>query len=227
MTEQQAREEVCRVGKSLFERGYAHSTAGSISVLLGEQCLITPTDACLGFLQPEQLVLLRSDGAHAGPLAPSKTAVIHRAIYTASAPTAWPARCVIHTHSSSSVAVSMQAQHPPGLAGVAELLAPITPYFVMKVGHVPLIPYWRPGAPEMAREMRRLIAQYAEQGLHLRALMSARLGPSVWGANLGSAMATLEELEETAKLWLLSAGAASALDAVALSELRSVFGAYW
>ena len=132
------REEICRVGRSLFERGLVHATAGNISVRLpGNQgFLITPTDACLGFLQPDRLAHADVSGAPlAGPTA-SKTLALHRAIYAADA----TARCVIHTHSAELVALTLE-----GVWRADAILPPITPYFVMKVGRVPLIAYHRPG----------------------------------------------------------------------------------
>jgi ribulose-5-phosphate 4-epimerase/fuculose-1-phosphate aldolase len=140
MSEAKAREEICRVGESLFQRGYVHASAGNISVRLDHGFLITPTDACLGFLDPADLALLDLDGNPLSGKRASKTIALHRKIYEASdnAPGSWPASCVIHTHSTHCVALSLNATG-------AELLPPITPYFVMKVGHVPLIPYFRPG----------------------------------------------------------------------------------
>jgi ribulose-5-phosphate 4-epimerase/fuculose-1-phosphate aldolase len=128
--------------------------------------------------------------------------------------------CVIHTHSTHCVALTLD--DPEG-----ELLAPITPYFVMKVGHVPVVPYHRPGAPEVGDKVAALVARYAQQGTPLRAVMLARLGPNVWHDSPGQAMAVLEELEETAKLWLLAQTKPQALDAAALKELQKVFGCRW
>jgi ribulose-5-phosphate 4-epimerase/fuculose-1-phosphate aldolase len=134
MTETQAREEICRVGCSLFERGYAHATAGNISVRLDDGFLITPTDACLGFLDPATLSKVDADGRQVSGAPASKTLALHRRIYGASR----GAGCVIHTHSTHCVALTLS--DPFG-----DLLPPITPYFVMKVGHVPVVPYHRPG----------------------------------------------------------------------------------
>jgi ribulose-5-phosphate 4-epimerase/fuculose-1-phosphate aldolase len=108
-----------------------------------------------------------------------------------------------------------------------ELLPPITPYFVMKVGHVPLVPYRRPGDPEVADDVAQLIARHAERGIGLRAVMLSRLGPNVWHETPAQAMAVLEELEETAKLWALRGRSVDALDEEAIDELRKVFGAQW
>ncbi|MDB5956585.1 aldolase [Ramlibacter sp.] len=220
MTESQAREEICRVGRSLFERGYVHATAGNISVRLDDGFLITPTDACLGFLDPAALAKVDLQGRQVGGATASKTLVLHRRIYEAHAPLASTPRCVIHSHSTHCVALTLG--DPQG-----ELLPPITPYFVMKVGHVPVVPYRRPGAPEVADLVAALIARYAEAGTPLRAVMLTRLGPNVWHDTPAQAMAVLEELEETAKLWLLAAAKPQALSKQALEELRLAFGVYW
>jgi 3-dehydro-4-phosphotetronate decarboxylase len=219
MNENQAREEICRVGRSLFERGYVHATAGNISVRLDDGFLITPTDACLGFLDPMRLAKLDLHGQHVSGDKGSKTIAMHRQIYAAACESDADTRCVIHTHSTHCVALSLNAQGP-------ELLAPITPYFVMKVGHVPLVPYHRPGSPEAAQEVATLIRHYAAQAAPIRAVMLPRLGPNVWHDSPAAAMATLEELEETARLMLLQAHTPP-LPATDLDELRQVFGARW
>jgi ribulose-5-phosphate 4-epimerase/fuculose-1-phosphate aldolase len=219
LTEHQAREEICRVGRSLFERGYVHATAGNISVRLDDGFLITPTDACLGFLQPESLAKLDLQGQQISGDKASKTLALHRQIYSAACEHDTQTRCVIHTHSTHCVALSLQAHGP-------ELLPPITPYFVMKVGHVPLLRYHRPGSPDAAKEVAALIRQHAAQGTPIRAVMLPRLGPNVWHDSPQAAMATLEELEETARLMLLQPGAAP-LKASDLDELRQTFGARW
>jgi len=219
MTETQAREEVCRVGRSLFERGYVHATAGNISVRLPDGFLITPTDACLGFLQARQLAKVGMDGQQISGDPASKTLALHRRIYEASGQTGADTRCVIHTHSTHLVALSLQASGP-------ELMAAITPYFVMKVGHVPLTRYHTPGSKAAADEVAGLIRDYAARGTPIRAVMLPRLGPNVWHTSPTAAMATLEELEETARLMLL-APAAAPLDDDALHDLSATFGARW
>jgi ribulose-5-phosphate 4-epimerase/fuculose-1-phosphate aldolase len=220
MNENRAREEICRVGRSLFERGYVHATAGNISVRLDDGFLITPTDACLGFLDPATLARVDLQGRQVGGATASKTLVLHRRIYGAHASPGTVPRCVIHSHSTHCVALTLA--DPQG-----ELLPPITPYFVMKVGHVPVVPYRRPGAPEVADLVAGLIARYAVAGTPLRAVMLTRLGPNVWHDSPAQAMAVLEELEETARLWHISATKPQALGADALAELREVFGAAW
>ena len=224
MTENKAREEICRIGKSLFDRGYVHATAGNISVRLDESegggFLITPTDACLGFLDPARLARL---DAQARPLfgdSASKTISLHRAIYAAATAFDPATRCVIHTHSTHCVALSLQASGE-------ELLPPLTPYFVMKVGHVPLIPYHRPGDPAAAALVGETITRYGHRGTPIRAVMLARLGPNVWHDSPAAAMAVLEELEETARLTGFQGTAPRPLSDAQIDELRQTFGARW
>ena len=204
--------EICRVGKSLFDRGYAHSTAGNISVCTNIGFLITPSDACLGFLQPEQIALVDFDGKQVSGAPASKTLSLHQAIYHADS----SARCVIHTHSTHLVALTLQGVWKPD-----DILPPITPYYVMKVGRVPLVSYHRPGDPAVAEIVSTLITLASAQPL--RAVMIERLGPNVWHQSLASAMATLEELEETAKLWLLSNRSVTALSDEQINELIARF----
>jgi 3-dehydro-4-phosphotetronate decarboxylase len=218
-TETQAREEICRVGRSLFERGYVHATAGNISVRLDDGFLITPTDACLGFLDPARLAKLDGQGQQVSGDKGSKTIALHRQIYAAACDHDTGTSCVIHTHSTHCVALSLNARGP-------ELLAPITPYFVMKVGHVPLVPYHRPGSPGAAQAVAALIRQYAAQGAPIRAVMLTRLGPNVWHDTPAAAMATLEELEETARLALLVPHSQPLSDSD-MDDLRQSFGAHW
>ena len=225
LTETQAREEICRVGRSLFERGYVHATAGNISVRLDDGFLITPTDACLGFLDPARLAKLDLQGQHVSGDKGSKTIALHRQIYAAACEGDADTRCVIHTHSTHLVALSLRDTPLPSPLGV-ELLPPITPYFVMKVGHVPLVHYHRPGSPDAAKEVADLIRSHAAQGTPIRAVMLPRLGPNVWHDSPAAAMATLEELEETARLMLLQP-ATPPLRATDLDELRQTFGARW
>ena len=206
--------EICRVGKSLLDRGYAHSTAGNISVRTDEGFLITPTDACLGFLQPEQIAFVDLQGHQLSGSPASKTLSLHQAIYQADP----NARCVIHTHSTHLVALTLQ-----GAWSAQDIIPPITPYYVMKVGHVPLVPYYRPGDPEVAKFVAGLIATQLANHTPLRAVMIERLGPNVWHQSLASAMATLEELEETAKLWLLSHRSVPSLTEAQIDELRTRF----
>ncbi|WP_416490736.1 aldolase [Variovorax sp. tm] len=220
--ENQAREEICRVGRSLFERGYVHATAGNISVRLDDGgFLITPTDACLGFLDPARLARLDAQGRQTGGDRASKTIALHTRIYAAARTFDANTACVIHTHSTHCVALTLQA---PG----DELLPALTPYFVMKVGHVPVIAYHRPGAPEAAEQVAQAIGRFGAAGTPIRAVMLARLGPNVWHDTPAAAMAVLEELEETARLQQLAQAAKpEPLDADQIDELRRTFGARW
>jgi 3-dehydro-4-phosphotetronate decarboxylase len=220
MNENQARDEICRIGQSLFARGYVHASAGNISVRLDDGFLITPTDACLGFLDPARLARLDSHGVQTGGDKGSKTIALHTRVYHATAGFARPPRCVLHSHSTHCVALTLA---PHG----AELLPPITPYYVMKVGRVPVIPYHFPGDPRAATQVTQTIARYAAQGIELRAVMLERLGPTVWHDTPAAAMATLEELEETAKLVALQAAPTQPLAPEQLQDLRQQFGPHW
>jgi ribulose-5-phosphate 4-epimerase/fuculose-1-phosphate aldolase len=213
-----AAREICRVGRSLFDRGYVHATAGNISVRLADGILITPTDACLGALDPQRLALVGDDGVQRRGERASKTLALHRRIYAA----APDAGCVIHTHSTHLVALTLQ-----GVWSADDIVPPLTPYFVMKVGHVPLVPYHRPGDPVVAERVAALIANAAARGAPIRAVMLDRLGPEVWHRTPAEASAVLEELEETARLWLAGGRQAPPLPPAAIDELRKAFGCAW
>ena len=212
------RDEICRVGRSLFERGYVHATAGNISVRIDGGYLITPTDACLGHLQAADLAHVDTDGRQLGGAPASKTLALHRAIYAAEP----RAGCVIHTHSRELVALTLQ-----GVWHDDDILPPITPYFVMKVGHVPLIPYHRPGDPRVGELVAQRIATMRSRGTPIRAVMLDRLGPNVWHTTPAHASAVLEELEEPAWLWRHCSPRPQPLDAAALDALRLQFQAAW
>ena len=224
MTETQVREEICRIGKSLFDRGYAHATAGNISVRLDEDqgggFLITPTDTCLGYLEPERLAKLDTNAQQVSGDKASKSIALHAKIYAASRLLQPQTCCIIHAHSTHCVALSLNGVDD-------ELLPALTPYFVMKVGHVPLIRYHRPGDPAAAALVAETIRRYSDAGTPIRAVMLQQLGPNVWHDSPAQAMATLEELEETAKLWLIAHPKPVALNAAQIDELRQVFGARW
>jgi ribulose-5-phosphate 4-epimerase/fuculose-1-phosphate aldolase len=210
-TEARVREEICTVGASLYQRGYTVGSAGNISARLDDGWLITPTDACLGRLDPADIARVDADGRAVSGGKPSKTLALHRGIYARNG----DARGIVHTHSTHLVALT--------LAGVwteADVLPPITPYYVMKVGHVPLIRYRRPGDPQVAAQ----IAGLAER---VRAVLLERLGPVVWERSVEQASYVLEELEETARLWLMTNPRPAPLDAAAIEELCTSFGARW
>ena len=219
MDEAALRAELCRVGRSLFARGYVHGTTGNLSARLGDGVIVSATDACLGELTPASLVKVDATGSASGGR-PTKTLALHLRIYEADP----QARCVVHTHSHHCVAAS--------LAVAAEedrddLVPPITPYFVMKVGHVPLLAYCRPGDPVVGDRVAAAIAAAAARGVPIRAVMLSRLGPNVWHETPAAAMAVLEELEETARLWLATTPRPVPLTAAQIDELRAAFGARW
>ena len=207
--ETRVREEICTVGASLYQRGYTVGAAGNISARLDDGWLITPTDACLGRLDPAELAKVDLAGNWVSGAKPSKTLALHQGIYQADP----AARGVVHTHSTHLVALT--------LAGVwrqDEVLPPITPYQVMKVGRVPLIPYRRPGDPVAAAQVAALAAQ-------VRGALFERLGPVVWERSVSHASHALEELEETARLLLMSDPRPAPLSEDAIEELRATFGA--
>ncbi len=216
MTDDALRAEICRVGASLYMRCHVHASAGNISVRTDTGFLITPTDACLGTLDAARLAEVNAQGEQTGGDRASKTLALHRAIYAAEP----DARCVIHTHATHLVALTLA-----GVWSLDDIVPPITPYYVMKVGHVPLIPYHRPGDPAVATEVAQRITHGRERKAPLRAVMLERLGPVVWHRTPAEASAVLEELEETARLWLLTKPAP--LTEAQIDELRTHFGAVW
>jgi ribulose-5-phosphate 4-epimerase/fuculose-1-phosphate aldolase len=209
--EAKIREEICVVGASLYARRYTVGSAGNISARLDDGWLITPTDACLGRLDPADIARVDLDGNAISGGRPSKTLALHRGIYARNADT----RGIVHTHSTHLVALTLA-----GAWSETDVLPPITPYYVMKVGHVPLIRYRRPGDPQVAEQ----IAALADK---VRGVLLERLGPVVWERSVSQASYALEELEETARLWLMSSPRPDPLDDASLEELRTVFGARW
>ncbi len=218
MNEADLREEICRVGLSLYQRHYVHASAGNISVLLpaDDGYLITPTDACLGHLNVKSIAKVDVNGQQISGDRASKTLTLHRSIYVAE-PTA---QCVIHTHSTHLVALTLHDVLNPD-----DILPPITPYFVMKVGHVPFIPYHRPGDPKVGELITQKIRQMQARNTPIRAVMLDRLGPNVWHQSLAQASAVLEELEETARLYLMIKP--TSLSDSQIQELRDHFDAKW
>ncbi|MCF4998756.1 aldolase [Pseudomonas syringae] len=205
------REEICTVGRSLYGRGYTVGTAGNISARLDDGWLITPTDASLGHLDPARIAKVSADGTWVSGDKPSKTLVLHRKIYDRNP----NAQGVVHTHSTHLVALTLA-----GVWSADNILPPITPYQVMKVGRVPLIGYERPGADSVAEQVALLASQ-------VRAVMLERLGPVVWESSVSKASYVLEELEETARLWLMTNPRPAPLSEAAIEELKAVFGAVY
>jgi ribulose-5-phosphate 4-epimerase/fuculose-1-phosphate aldolase len=213
-TESTLRDDIARTGRSLFERGYTVGTAGNISARLDDGWLITPTDACLGEMDPARIAKVNLAGDWVSGDKPSKTLALHRAVYDHQP----DMHAVVHTHSTHLVALTLA-----GVWRTGDVLPPITPYYVMKVGHIPLIAYRRPGDPVVAEQVRELVAS-------VRGVLLERLGPVVWHRSLREASAVLEELEETAKLYLMTSGGQveiEPLDEPQIEELRQTFGARW
>ncbi len=209
--EQALREEICDVGRSLYQRGYTVGSAGNISARLDDGWLITPTDVCLGRLVPASIAKVNLQGEWVSGEKPSKTLALHRQVYDRNP----SAGGVVHTHSTHLVALTLA-----GVWRTDDILPPLTPYQVMKVGHIPLIAYQRPGSPKVAEQ----VAQLANS---VRGVMLERLGPVVWESSVAKASYALEELEETARLWLMSTPRPEPLSTDALDELRETFGAHW
>ena len=191
MNEAKAREAICEIGVSIFARGLTAGSSGNISARLDEGWLMTPTNASLGRLDPARLSKLDDDGRLVSGDAPTKESFLHRVMYEERSQTG----AVVHLHSTHSVAVSCLAGIDP-----ADVLPPITAYYVMRVGRLPLVPYFRPGDLALAEAVRGFAGKH-------HAVLLANHGPVVAGASLEAAVNAIEELEETAKLFLLLRGA--------------------
>ena len=190
--EQRARDSLVRWGKSLFDRGLTPGSSGNLSVRVADGWLFTPTNSCLGFLDADRLSRLDADGRHIGGDAPTKELPLHFAFYE-SRPTA---RAVVHLHSTHATALSCLADVDPD-----DAIPPITPYVVMRVGRVPVVPYTRPGSADVAPLIRARAPDHP-------AILLGNHGPVVAGTTLESAVFAMEELEETARLVLMTRGMA-------------------
>lgn len=187
MTEDLLRERICEHAASLFSRGFSPGSSGNISVRLDDGILTTPTNSCLGRLDPARLSRLDAEGRLVDGDPPSKEAVLHQAVYRARP----SAKAIVHLHSPYSVAVSCLAE-----VDADDVLPPITAYYIMRVGRLPLLPYYPPGDGELAAAVGRA----AERD---RAVLLANHGPVVAGKSLDAAVYSAEELEETARLYLM------------------------
>lgn len=209
MDETRLREDICRFGRSLFERGLTPGSSGNISVRLDDGgWLVTPTNASLGFLDPARLSRLDAEGRLLSGDKPTKEIPLHGALYE----TRGSARAIVHLHSTHSVAVSML----PGI-DPKSVLPPLTAYYLMRVGATALVPYYRPGDPAVADAIRGLAGRYSS-------VLLANHGPVMAGESLEAAVYATEELEETAKLHLLLRGLnPRLLSPGQISELKEVF----
>lgn len=209
MTEAELRDEIALLSRSLFERGFSVGSAGNISVAVEDGLLITPTNSCLGFLDPGRISMIDRDGRHISGDPPSKEIFLHRAFYETRPETG----AVVHLHSTFATALSCIEETDPN-----DCIPPITPYVVMRVGQVRLVPYVRPGDTKAGDLIRALEGRHA-------AILLANHGPVVAGKDLRSAIYAAEELEVTAKLVMLLRGApVRRLDATQIDELKRVFG---
>ncbi len=208
MTEQQAREEMVQLGASFFQRGYATGSAGNLSLLLADgHLLATPTGSCLGELQAERLSKVTLQGEWISGDKPSKEVAFHRALYLNN-----PAcKAVVHLHSHYLTALSCLND-----LDRQNCIRPFTPYVVMRVGDVPVVPYYKPGDQRLADDLAQLAPHY-------RAFLLANHGPVVVGKSLREAANNTEELEETARLmFTLGDRAIRYLTADEVAELRNI-----
>ena len=205
MTESQLREQLVMFGQSLYQRGYAHGSSGNLSVRLPDGLLVTPTNSCLGRLDPARISRLDLEGRHVSGDAPSKEGFLHLAMYQERP----SAQGIVHLHCTHCVAVSCVAD----FSG----LPPITAYYVMRIRELALIPYYRPGDRALAEAVR-------EKARKHHAVLLANHGPVVAGKSLEDAVYNAEEMEETARPFLLLQGQRTRfLDAAKIADLETHF----
>lgn len=187
MSETKLREAICRLGVSIYARGLTHGSTGNISQKCEDGWLLTPTGSNLGNLDPARISKLDWTGKLVAGDPPSKESFLHLAMYEERARNA----AVIHLHSTHSVAVSVLEEVDP-----ADVLPPMTAYYVMRIGSLPLVPYFAPGDMALAQAVRGFAGRH-------HAVLLANHGPVVAGSSLSAAADAVEELEATAKLYLL------------------------
>ncbi|CAN1497248.1 AraD Ribulose-5-phosphate 4-epimerase and related epimerases and aldolases [Rhabdaerophilaceae bacterium] len=188
--EMRLREDIAGFAKSLFDRGYTAGSSGNISAICDDAVLISPTNSCLGFLDPARISKINRDGRHVSGDLPSKEVILHLAFYETRPGTG----AVVHLHSTYATLLSCLTETNP-----ENTIPPLTPYVVMRVGRVPLLPYAPPGDSSVGAMIRAL-------GGSCAAVLLANHGPVVSGKDLPSAVYASEELEETAKLSILAQG---------------------
>ena len=213
MTETQLREQICLLARSMFDRGLTVGSSGNISVRCDDgKLLVTPTESCLGRLDPGRISLLDTNGVLLSGDKPTKEMPLHMAFYESRS----KARAIVHLHSSHSVALSTLP-----VEDTANFLPPLTAYSIMRLGKVALLPYFRPGDTAVAQAIRGL------EGRH-SAVMLAKHGPVVAGRDLQEAVFAIEELEETSKLALMLRGMpAFGLDEAQVQDIVTHFGVEW
>ena len=205
MSESALREQLVMFGESLYARGYAHGSSGNLSARLPDGLLVTPTNSCLGRLDPARISKVSNDGKHVAGDPPSKEAFLHLAMYQERP----SAQGIVHLHCTHCVAVSCLHDFPG--------LPPITAYYVMRIRELALIPYYRPGDRALAEAVR-------EKAKKHHAVLLANHGPVVAGTSIEAAVFAMEELEETAKLVVLTRGLnVRHLSPAQIGELNAVF----
>ena len=206
--ETRERDKIARLACSLYERGLTAGSSGNISVRLDDGWLLTPTNSCLGDLDPVRISKLDWKGELLAGDPPSKEAFLHRGMYDVRP----QAGAIVHLHSTHSAAVSCLCGLDP-----ANCMPPLTPYFVMKIGRLPLVPYFRPGDKALGEVIRGLADKHS-------AVLLSNHGPVVSGADLEGAIYASEELEETAKIFLLVGNRpVNCLNAEQVDELKTAF----
>ena len=208
MNENQQRDQIVRLAKSMFERGLTFGSSGNISARVDDGWLMTPTGSTMGTLDPAKISKLDNDGEHISGDKPTKESFLHQVMYEKRPGTG----AVVHLHSTHSVAVSCLSD-----INKKNVLPPITAYYVMKIGTLPLIPYFPPGDLNLAKAVREMASDH-------HALLLANHGPVVAGKSLEDAVYAMEELEETAKLFLMLKNMnTSFLDDAQINDLKSRF----
>ena len=208
MNENQQRDQIVRLAKSMFERGLTFGSSGNISARVDDGWLMTPTGSTMGTLDPAKISKLDNDGEHISGDKPTKESFLHQVMYEKRHGTG----AVVHLHSTHSVAVSCLSD-----INKKNVLPPITAYYVMKIGTLPLIPYVPPGDLDLAKAVREMASDH-------HALLLANHGPVVAGKSLKDAVYAMEELEETAKLFLMLKNMNNSfLDDAQINDLKSRF----
>ena len=207
-TESQLREEIAALARSMFERALTHGSTGNISAKLADGWLLTPTGSSFGRIDPGRISKLDWSGKLLAGDPPSKEAFLHLAMYQERAQNA----AVVHLHCVHSVAVSVLEDVDPH-----DVLPPLTAYYVMRIGALPLVPYYAPGDMALANAVRGFASRH-------HAVLLANHGPVVAGSNLAAAADAVEELEATAKLYLLLRGSrVRALTSEQVADLKRRF----
>jgi ribulose-5-phosphate 4-epimerase/fuculose-1-phosphate aldolase len=207
------REQICMLAKSMFDRGLTGGSTGNISARTPDGgLLVSPTGTSFGRLDPARLSHFDVKGILIGGDAPTKEMPLHSAFYD----TRSAAGAVVHLHACHSVAWSMMPD-----ADEDNFLPPMTPYAIMKLGKVKLLPFFRPGDPAMGEAVRGLAGKRS-------AVMLANHGPVVAGKDIEAACNAIEELEDTARLAMMMRGIpAQMLNATQVADLVTHFDIEW